>query len=147
MTESHIKDCDCEVCKEKSPGVAKILEKITSIIPKESETDATKMLSDLRNLKTSFNEIGGISDIVAIAEDFFKSPENQTLDKIAAKHTVEGLKIEISTNPAALKIEKTFNFGIFSTGISFAMSTKGFTWLPVLNQGVTSTEQALEKLK
>ena len=146
MTESHV-NCECEVCKEKSLGAEKILEKIASIIPVESETGSNKMLKDLKNLETSFNELGGITDIVAIAEDFFKSPENQSVEKIAAKHDVSGLKIELSTSPPTLTIEKTFNFGVFSTGLSFAMTQKGFTWLPVLNQGIQDKEQALEKLK
>ena len=146
MTESHV-DCECEVCKEKSSGAKKILEKISSIIPNEIETTSSKMLSDLKNLETSFNEIGGISDIVAIAEDFFRSPENQTLEKISSKFDTSGLKIEISNIPPTLKVEKTFNFGVFSTDLAFSMSQKGFTWLPVLKQGIDSKEQALEKLK
>ncbi len=145
MTDDHDVNCECG-CKELSPSTEKILEKIASFFPFDSPVDSEKTLNELKGLTTTFEELGGIDDVVSVAEEFFKDPNNTTKEELASKIDISTLKSIEIVSPT-LKIVKTLNFGLFSVDLSFAISTKGFTWLPVINQGIETPEQALENLK
>jgi hypothetical protein len=146
MDENHDKDCECG-CKKVSPSTQQILQQISDTLPSSSGVvNSKKTVDELKGLSTTFGELGGIDDIIAVAEEFFKSPETATKESIASKVDITTLK-SIEVDPPVLKLTKTMNFGFFSTDLTFAISAGGFTWLPVINQGIETKEQALESLK
>lgn len=58
---------------------------------------------------------------------------------------LESVKFSIST--PVIEVVKSLKFGLIETKIKFSITKKGFTFLPVLDQGVDSREKALETLK
>ena len=166
-----------EKCEKKSTGAQLISQKIFQILGNEKEevqslTDLKNASLDFKSLG-GIEDIITISEkfFSVIVEDIpienlkLDNPEkkigkfkvsdlsdNPTLDITKAikisKNDIEKFEsIKFSISTPVIEIVKSFSIGIITTKIKFSITKKGFTFLPVIDQGVDSREKALEKLK
>lgn len=113
----------------------------------------TNLIADFAIETAKFSSLGGIDDVYSVFNKFFSTDFGSDDDVDALNEAgisdddTSGFdSIDFSVYPKTLEITKSVEFSVMTIPLKFSFSERSFSWIPILNNGIETMEDAMKNL-